>query len=112
MVTTKKTDTDEEVARSMTERELVKRTWATMTGEQRTDLCRTCVSFFPQGSEEFECLSGHGIRYAHPCSSYQRATFRLCDDFEYSPRQVYLIREFERECKKHRGLYEDDEDDD
>jgi len=97
--------------KTLTEREKVYEKWAKMTEEQRYEVCRTCVSYFPKDEGKFECLSGHGIKFEKPCPSFSQAVFRLCDDWEYTPRQVYLIRELEKVCKSAVGEWDDDDED-
>lgn len=92
-------------------REQIRDAWPDLTEEQRKEVCRTCVSYFPQDEETFECLSGHGPRYAKACPSYCEAVFRLCDGWTYTPKQVYLTRELERLCKLAAGEYNEEDED-
>ena len=78
----------------------VREQWANFTERERHEVCRECSSYFPHGYDEWDCLSGHRQHWNKPCSMFSRAVFRLVDDWEYSPFQVYALRRFEMECRR------------
>jgi len=96
----------------LTERERVFSEWPKMTEEERLQVCRTCTSYFPKEEGKFECLSGHGPHFNNkPCPSFSHAVLRLCEDWDYTPRQVFLLRELEKLCKQAVGEWDDDDED-
>lgn len=76
-----------------------------MAKERKAAQCATCTSWFPLKEEKWDCLSGMDGHLK--CEEYEFAIFQLVAGWDYSMRQINVMRKVEIEMKAAEGKLED-----